>query len=71
MAPPVYVPAADTQAKLGDRGVSTTSQITEDEVKVALTEFVGDNCCYGAKPILTMTFRDIVMNSSFHVSSSE
>lgn len=44
------------------------ANITAEEVKSALDEFVGENCCYGSQPVQTMILKDICMNSAFHVS---
>lgn len=44
------------------------ANITEDQVKSALDDFVSEQCCYGKKPLRLIEIREIMMNSAFHVN---
>ena len=64
-------------SSLGEEEVNCNQQFDEfeiwidliwlDQVRSALDDFVGDNCCYGKDPAKSMDIRDIAMKSAFHV----
>ena len=41
---------------------------SEDQAKLALSDFVAENTCYGSDVIKNMIVRDITSNSAYHVS---
>lgn len=64
--PPTY--EESTSQAPSNRQVSPQVELSEDEVRIALTQFVSEHCCYGRGPAQNMTIRNITMNSSFQVS---
>jgi len=65
--PPSYAATIGDNVPSIQQQIVISANITEEEVRCALIDFVGEKCCYGSGPARDMTIRDIIMNNAFHV----
>ena len=49
---------------------SRTPNVTEEQAREALAQYVSENCCFGSTAAKEMVFTDITHSSAFHVSLS-
>ena len=67
LAPPPYT-EVDNTVQNPSSEVPRFEELTEEEIKRALVQFVSDTCCYGKGPIDRIAIKGIEMKSSFHLS---
>ncbi|VDH96103.1 Hypothetical predicted protein [Mytilus galloprovincialis] len=48
------------------KDITNLSVISEDEARQALRLYVGENCCFGKKPVEELTFTELQSSNAFH-----
>ncbi|XP_077868667.1 protein SSUH2 homolog [Saccoglossus kowalevskii] len=61
--PPLAVPAETEKPK---EEYSSASNISEDDARAAMIQFVSEHCCYGSKPAKEMNIGSIIPSSALH-----
>lgn len=67
LPPPPYT-ETDTVGQSPTNDVPKFQEITEDEVKESLLQFVNETCCYGKGALAKIVIKGMEMKSSFHLS---